>query len=81
MSIGRIRWRCRRGMKELDVLFTAFVDRCYDALSDPEREAFERLLDTADPELYDLFTRRCRHGDPALQALIERIAPAEASAR
>jgi antitoxin CptB len=48
---GRLRWRCRRGVKELDVLLTRFLDDGYSQLNAQERGDFESLLDLPDPEL------------------------------
>ena len=42
-DLGRLRWRCRRGMKELDELLLAYLPRYLEASAD-ERAAFEALL-------------------------------------
>ena len=47
-ELGRLRWRCRRGMKELDQLLVRYIDRCYAGAPADERLAFERLLDCED---------------------------------
>ena len=49
---GRLRWRCRRGMKELDLLLTRYMDERYGAASPEEQEAFRGLLETQDPVIY-----------------------------
>jgi antitoxin CptB len=49
---SRLRWRCRRGMKELDVLLERFLDTQYDAASESRQRAFMALLDMEDPDLY-----------------------------
>jgi antitoxin CptB len=46
-----MRWRCRRGMKELDALLTGYLDRNYPAASPRERAAFEHLIDWPDDAL------------------------------
>jgi antitoxin CptB len=48
---GQVRWHCRRGMKELDVLLQRWLDRRYDAASSDERASFEAFLELPDPEL------------------------------
>lgn len=55
MNIARVRWACRRGMLELDVLFQPFVEAQYDTLSDKDKAAFIRLLECEDPELFAWF--------------------------
>jgi antitoxin CptB len=49
--LPRLRWRCRRGLLELDLALQAFLDRGYIALDPCERAAFRRLLDTSDVQL------------------------------
>jgi antitoxin CptB len=49
---GRLRWRCRRGMRELDILLTRYLDECYCTASTEEQKAFGHLLETQDPVIY-----------------------------
>ncbi len=51
-DLGRLRWRCRRGMKELDLLLARYVDERFGAAPAAEQEAFRRLLDIQDPVIY-----------------------------
>lgn len=51
-NLGKIRWQCRRGMLELDIILTRFFDQYFLTLSDQEQEAFIQLLKRQDPELY-----------------------------
>jgi len=73
MSLSRLRWRCRRGMRELDSLFTGFVDRHWDSLAEPDRQRFEAMLELPDPQLYGWMLGRDCPEDPALADLVERI--------
>ena len=50
----RVRWQCRRGLLELDVLLTRFLDRHFETLSPRQRITFSRLLDYPDNDLWDL---------------------------
>jgi antitoxin CptB len=72
-EIGKLRWRCRRGMKELDVLLTKYVDEEYSTASPGDREAFRQLLDSQDPLIYAYFLGLQPPPNAALSALIERI--------
>lgn len=49
---ARLRWKCRRGMQELDVLLERFLETRYDALDPAAQAAFAQLLDMEDPDLY-----------------------------
>ena len=72
-EIGKLRWRCRRGMKELDVLLTRYVDERYRDASPEHRQAFRELLDSHDPVIYDYFLGRATPPGPVLSSLIELI--------
>ncbi len=54
----RLRWHCRRGMLELDLVLSAFLERHLDALDASQVEAFKRLLARPDPDLFDLVMGR-----------------------
>jgi len=69
----RVVWRCRRGMRELDVVLMRYMERDYDAAGQAEKESFETLLSLQDPEILDLFTGRIVAEDEGLRHVIERI--------
>lgn len=50
-ELQRLRWQCRRGLLELDLLLKWFVEHRYAALSEPEQEALRSLLAQPDPTL------------------------------
>lgn len=50
-EIGRLRWRCRRGMRELDELLRGYLDREFLKASAADRDAFRRLLEIPDTEI------------------------------
>jgi antitoxin CptB len=52
MNPQRIRMKCRRGMRELDVLLERYLARDYAAATRAQQQAFQRLLDQEDPELW-----------------------------
>ena len=54
----RLRWRCRRGLLELDIVLARFVERHYDTLNDSQRAAFDALLETPDTDLWDMISGR-----------------------
>jgi antitoxin CptB len=51
-ELGKLRWRCRRGMKELDVLLSRYVEERFCDASNAEQDLFRQLLETQDPLLY-----------------------------
>ena len=53
LSDSALRWRCRRGKKELDVLLGQFIERHLGSLDAAQRAALERLLALEDDDLLD----------------------------
>lgn len=72
-ELSRLRWKCRRGTKELDAILGAFLGKGAEDLTDAELKTFDRLLDEQDDRLMDYFYGRQRPTDGELQALVERI--------
>lgn len=70
---ARLRWRCRRGMLELDLLLGEFVERGLHALSDEMKRDFEALLEYPDPVLFDWLMGRAAPTDRGLAHVVERI--------
>lgn len=52
-DLARLRWRCRRGMLELDLVLLDFVERQYPRLTPAQRQAFHTLLELEDAVLLD----------------------------
>ena len=73
MSKPKLRWACRRGMLELDILLAPFVEEGYDALTDAQKYTFEALLACDDPDLFAWFMGHGKAADPAIQRLVETI--------
>lgn len=48
---ARLRWRCRRGMKELDLLLARYLEAAWPAASSEDRGLFARFLELPDPEI------------------------------
>jgi antitoxin CptB len=57
-DIDRVRWHCRRGMLELDLVLSRFLDRHFAGLTAGQQAAFKRLLEYPDNELWDLVSKR-----------------------
>ena len=74
MSEGsRLRWRCRRGMKELDILLLGYLEQYYDTAPAEERRIFADLLELQDPQLHAYLIGRQTPSDPAVAQVIGKI--------
>jgi antitoxin CptB len=72
-KLKRLRWQCRRGMLELDLILLAFLEKAYLDLSTADQKLFERLLTYSDQDLYCYLIRRQPIENVAMQMLIEQI--------
>lgn len=70
-QIGKLRWRCRRGMKELDLLTLGYLDRHYPQASAQEQAAFAELLELQDPLLMSYMVGRAEPEDEATRRVVQ----------
>jgi antitoxin CptB len=79
-EIDRIRWQCRRGLLELDLVLAAFCDRHLEYLEATERNLFRELLASPDNDLLDFVMGRDSPADPRFNVLLERLRENSATA-
>ncbi len=72
-NMPRLKWACRRGMLELDVLLGNFLSDVYPALSQKDKQVFICLLNCQDPELFSWLMGSEVPDDPELAAMVTRI--------
>ena len=70
-ELSRLRWLCRRGMKELDVVMSGYLEHYYDSASPEDQAYFKALLELPDPELYGLLLGRNQASDAGMARFIE----------
>ncbi len=70
---SRLRWRCRRGMRELDVLLERWLDTRWPDATPADRKRFDRLLDCEDDMLWDWCTGRNRPDDRELAEILDQV--------
>ena len=69
-EIDRVRWHCRRGLLELDLVLNHFVDNRFAQLTPEQKGALGRLLDLPDNDLWDLVTGRARIEDEGCAEIV-----------
>ena len=72
-EISRLRWRCRRGMRELDQLLGWYLDVRYAQAADAAKAAFSTMLEQPDPELWDWLSGHGSPDAPDWRAIIDEI--------
>ena len=77
-ELGRLLWRCRRGMRELDQLLERYLDCAWRDAEPFERAGFERLLACEDDQLWRWFLGHTSPSDPELEAAVRDVLAAAA---
>jgi len=70
---AKLKWHCRRGMRELDLLLDEFLENRYQTLSTIGRHSFERLLDCSNKDLVDWIMGGDLPQDEQLAEIVSRI--------
>ena len=71
--VRKLKWLCRRGMKELDILLERFIDNHQESLADGSWPEFEALLRTEDDLLCDWFQDSSNPAASRYRELLEQI--------
>ena len=69
----RLRWHCRRALRELDLVFQRFWLKAGDGLGDEDAAALERLLEMEDHDLWELVSGRRETDDPRLKGIVAQL--------
>jgi len=78
-SLSRLRWQCRRGMLELDLMLQPFCDNDYLLLSKAEQKAFQLLLTTPDQDLLEYLMEQKTPDNKDVADVVIKIRKAAAS--
>lgn len=70
---SRLRWQCRRGMRELDDLLLRYLDESYENDNEADKAAFRAVLELADPELNGYLLQRQTPSSEPIARVIDRI--------
>jgi antitoxin CptB len=72
-ELGRIRWHCRRGLLELDLILEAFNRRHLDCLDAEQLTRFKELLAFPDNDLLDIVMGRTVCPDQRYEAVLRLL--------
>ena len=70
---SRLLWRCRRGIKEMDIILQDFVNNSYEQLSNENKNAFSSLLDEQDLDILNWIMGKSEPTDSKLIGIINII--------
>ena len=69
-DINKTKWKCRRGLRELDLLFRRYSEDNLDSLSKQDFEMFNSILDLEDQPLYDFIFKNETLNSPEKEIFI-----------
>ena len=70
---SRLLWRCRRGIREMDIVLQEFLNHSYDTLSDDDKNSFAQLLDEADLDILNWIMGKDEPENDAIKNIITLI--------
>ena len=73
VALERLKWRTRRGLLELDLVFQRYWKANGGSMAEGEARALERLLALPDNDLLDLVMGRAKARDAASAALVDKL--------
>ncbi|EIJ43101.1 hypothetical protein BegalDRAFT_2247 [Beggiatoa alba B18LD] len=72
-ELSKLKWRCRRGMKELDIVFFRYLEQAYPSASVEEKALFETILEWQDMEIYGYLLARSTPTDAQVVKFFEKL--------
>lgn len=73
VEYSEYKWRCRRGMLELDILLNSYLDKNYKTMTREQGAAFDEILDYPDQVLLDLLMGNMQSSDQSVNMIVKRI--------
>ena len=70
---SRLRWRCRRGMLEIDLILQDFLDKGYAATDAQQKQLLDTMLEYPDQLLFDLLLGNMVSSDKEIANLVTHI--------
>ena len=70
---AQLKWRCRRGMLELDMLLNRYLDINYSTMTEKQGAVFSEVLEYPDQVLFDLLLGNMRSSNADVNQLISEI--------
>lgn len=72
-ELSRLRWVCRRGMRELDVVLREYLDNYYLDSTLQEQQTFKELLDLEDPILFSILMNYSNAENSEQKKIIQKL--------
>jgi len=54
MQLSKLRWKCRKGIRELDILLTKYLENIFIELTKEEQQMFVEFINIDSSEMFDI---------------------------
>tara|TARA_B100000929_G_C15190434_1_gene312071 strand:+ start:252 stop:482 length:231 start_codon:yes stop_codon:yes gene_type:complete len=58
MHTSKLKWKCRKGVRELDILLSKYIETSYDLLSSKEKDIFVEFIEKDTYEILDILMNK-----------------------
>ena len=58
MHISKLKWRCRKGVRELDMLLSKYIETSYSVLPTKEKDIFLEFIEKDTYEILDILMNK-----------------------
>jgi len=72
-ELNRLRWQCRRGLLELDLVLESFLEKHGEQLQGERMNSFRSLLTLSDNEMLDLISARTECSEARLAEVVQML--------
>lgn len=73
MQESRLKWQCRRGMRELDELLLDYLTHRYPTANEDDKAAFRAILELSDPDLIGYLLQSVKPDSVPIAHVVDRI--------
>jgi succinate dehydrogenase flavin-adding protein (antitoxin of CptAB toxin-antitoxin module) len=73
VTLDRLRWHCRRGLLELDIVLERFLQQHVTQLGEEELAALAELLEYPDNDLWEVVNGKSERYAPRHRSIVARL--------
>ena len=72
MHLSRVIWKCRKGIREIDILLTRYREKVYPTLTSQQQELYVEFIDLDTYEILDMLFNKKPY-DKKYQEIVEAL--------
>ena len=72
MEISRVIWKCRKGIREIDILLSRYTEKVYPTLNKKQQDIYVEFIDLDTYEILDMLVNK-KPCDKKYQKIVEAL--------